>query len=495
MHVITNHFGATHQTHLCPNHLRQATPSKTIDLFASTEIIPQAGLPQKKPRHIDIDMNHKKFFIPLCAAVLLTACGGSDHNATPEPPPITPDPPPAPEPAPEPPPEPHRPLPTPVAQALTVMAGSADFADAHCKEGWKLPVLDQTMSWHTARFYALERIGDMNGSIYLLSDRGVEQCAEHYPDSTVHSMDGEGYLREFLPSRYPVTMAPTPGNRISGIFRQNDSTYALTLAVTNADRGYQLDDGYGMRFSFYRHHGPLLIHFPDGLAPYYVDYVSGLPVLPHDSDAARSAAYADPTPIPFAVIDGPPRQARFYAPHSLVSAGDGLHYFVDQGRVRTIDAQLYVRTLDLPSMTAGDVALDLDVDAKGQVHLVTESAPGVFAWHQLATGQRLDFSLPGYANPHISMAVRAGDAGAPTLMLGVRDDGVPEKWSRIYRVQAGQDQSQVQRFIGGDALPATAQDYLQNPTHFRLPNVRDVHFVDQTLWLSVGQALLAITVE
>lgn len=430
-----------------------------------------------------------RLFPLACLATLLAACGGGGDSPLPPEPPANPNPPPAQ-------PEPAKPLPKPVPNALTVMAGSADFSDRHCTPASLLPIAEKSIDWHAVRFYAVERIYHRAEQIYLLSDGGVSQCAGlAHPRSHVHRMDANGRVFEFIHGRMPEILAPLPENRLSGLFFNNGKIYATTIAKTNADQGYALHSGFGMPYADYSRNGPLLIAFTRSdrnplLISGFDHRMAGLP----DSESGN-------TFIPFDAIDGPPGQARFYAPHSLVTGGDGVQYFVDKGQVRSIDGHLHVRTLTLPSMAEGDVALDLDVDAQGQVHLISQNAAGAYAWHQLASGQRRDFRIEGYGLPHISMAVRAGAQGQ-TLALAVRDDALPEKWSSVYRVDwaaspagAATGSAQPRLLLGGAELPATAQDYLQAPSRYRLPNVRDVHFVGQTLWLSVAQAVLAMELE
>lgn len=99
------------------------------------------------------------------------------------------------------------------------------------------------------------------------------------------------------------------------------------------------------------------------------------------------------------------------------------------------------------------------------------------------------------ANPHVSMAVKA-DGQDAALMLAVRDDALEGKWSSVYRIDgAASSAASAVRVLGGEAIPAVADDYLQAPATYRLPNVRDIHFVGDALWLSVGQAALAIVLE
>ncbi|RMW98934.1 hypothetical protein EBQ26_06445 [Allofranklinella schreckenbergeri] len=210
-------------------------------------------------------------------------------------------------------------------------------------------------------------------------------------------------------------------------------------------------------------------------------------------------AFTEQDRVRLTVVDGPPDQARLHTPHGLVTGGDGLQYFVDNGQVRSLDAQWHVRTLNLPSLQPGDVALDLDVDAQGQVHLLAYNATSdLYGWHQLGVvgphGQRRDFAISGYGRPNVSMAVKNG-----VLLLAVRDDALEEKWSAIYRiawgVQEGQTLTQAKQVLGGAEIPAVPEDYLNAPVRYRLPNVRDIHFVGNALWISVAQAVLAIEID
>ncbi|RMX02802.1 hypothetical protein EBQ25_00830 [Allofranklinella schreckenbergeri] len=440
---------------------------------------------------------HSRFFATTALTALLAACGGGGDSPLPPEPPTNLNPPPAQ-------PEPAKPLPKPVPNALTVMAGSANFADKACANSPRVPLPEEPVGWNAVRFHSVERLYSSDGNLYFITDGGVEQCAQlPHPISLAHRMDANGLVHAFMLDRMPDTGNRYPSNRISGFFFQGREVYGITIGQTNADKGYALADGYGKRYFDYQLHGPLLLQFPrsaknplNPAPPLHYPRITGLP-----NSQNASPPLADDALIPFDAIDGPPGQARFYAPHSLVTGGDGVQYFVDKGQVRSIDGHLHVRTLTLPSMAEGDVALDLDVDAQGQVHLISQNAAGAYAWHQLASGQRRDFRIEGYGLPHISMAVRAGAQGQ-TLALAVRDDALPEKWSSVYRVDwaanpagAATGSAPPRLLLGGAELPATAQDYLQAPSRYRLPNVRDVHFVGQTLWLSVAQAVLAMELE
>lgn len=430
--------------------------------------------------------------IPLSLALLIAGCGGGGDDA------------PEPEPPPNPPiiaplPKPARPLPEPVKHALTVMAGSAELTGQPCiPTGWKnRPSRHQTIDWDAMRFHALERFYTFGGSVYFLEDPGAEYCFRlgSYVTWGVDRMDRVGLVYQFIERGLQLVDPEIHAakSRGSGLFWSPAGLYVLTVMDTNADRGYRFEPGYAASYRRYSYYGPSLYFYPWSRSPWE----------PNQWWAARwrnmPEGVGPDQPIVFDAVDGPISQARFYAPHSVVTGGDGLHYFVDKGRVRTIDGQLDVRTLHVASMAAGDVALDLDVDAQGRVHLVTQGPSGAYAWHQLHSGQRRDFRIEGYGNPHVSMAVKA-DGQDAALMLAVRDDALEGKWSSVYRIDgaassAANSVASAVRVLGGEAIPAVAADYLQAPATYRLPNVRDIHFVGDALWLSVGQAALAIVLE
>lgn len=304
-------------------------------------------------------------------------------------------------------------------------------------------------------------------------------------------MDGAGQLL-YITHRTALVDAIALYDRPSGLFLAEDGAYTLNVFDAHADNGYALQ-AETMSLRAYGLQGPALYRYAylDNQRPrvegFYAQRITATP----DGDPAST--------VPLAPIDGPREQAAFHTPHSLVTGGDGLQYFVDKGLVRTIDADLHVRTLTLPGLRAGELALDLDVDAQGQVHLVAHDAQsGVYSWHLLhgaQAGERRDFTLTGHGNPHVSMAVKDG-----VLWLAARDDALREKWSTIYRMAwADADangQLHVEARLGaGGQIPATTDDFLNHPAQYRLPNVRDIHFVGNALWISVAQAVLTMEVE
>lgn len=396
-------------------------------------------------------------------------------------------------------------LPTPVKDKLTLVLGSLKYMAYPClrdADGRSLSwgALDGSVpgmtpiGWSKARFHALERIYTIGDAFYFIQDAGVEQCLPPAPaGSEVFRMNSEGKISLHIPKRTADLAIPTYQyyDRPSGFFVRPDGVYTLNILSANADAAYELKISEWMSAADYHRQGPAFYRYrgPSESGVYFS----------HTRVTPAPKAFAEQDRVRLTVVDGPPDQARLHTPHGLVTGGDGLQYFVDNGQVRSLDAQWHMRTLNLPSLQPGDVALDLDVDAQGQVHLLAYNATSdLYSWHQLGVvgphGQRRDFSISGYGRPNVSMAVRNG-----VLLLAVRDDALKEKWSAIYRVawgaQEGQTLTQAKQVLGGAETPAVPEDYLNAPARYRLPNVRDIHFVGNDLWISVAQAVLAIEID
>lgn len=391
----------------------------------------------------------------LAAACLLAACGGGDGDGA------------------------NTPATQPKLEYLT---GTLDWRDTLCRND------DDALS--AARYHLIERIYVLQGQVFLL-DTYAPQSESHCdrPDSASFIRPiRDGQARRWLwggqLSVFPYHSYDRPGGLF---FDAQGIPHVLSHSLTTQDARYVVREAdYQISYIARRGPGVTRHRLHDGTyesGRLFDGRVAGIPL------DWRPAAHEQGFSQVMAVRDGQGNAARFYAPHSLETGGDGLHYFIDKGLLRSLDAQLNVRTLQgslVDPIQAAASAIDLAVDERGQVHVLAWQ-DGLLLWLNLMDGTAHRFALPaGYADPRLALAVHRGE-----LLLAVRErsDG-PAHWSSLYRVAPG---AAPQLLLGGEKLPQTPEDFMQHPSQYKLPNLRHLEVsADGVLYLSLTKAVVKL---
>ena len=185
--------------------------------------------------------------------------------------------------------------------------------------------------------------------------------------------------------------------------------------------------------------------------------------------------------------DGKGREARFTAPHDLEGDADGLLYLIDAGRIRTVDQKDWqVRTLDNTALGASGVFKTLDSDRMGRVHAIEQINSGRYVWHRLADKRRVPFTLP---QPPAGKTVETFAVIGDELLMAVRGMTAEagKNASTVYRVNASGQSVRV----SGQAQPAQADDWLNDPQKFAWPQVQHLEYgSDGHLYIALPQGVV-----
>ena len=187
--------------------------------------------------------------------------------------------------------------------------------------------------------------------------------------------------------------------------------------------------------------------------------------------------------------DGKGQAARFTAPHDLEGDADGLLYLIDVGRIRTVDQKDWqVHTLDNVALGATGVFKTLDSDRLGRVHAIEQIDSGRYVWHRLADKRRVAFTLP---NPPAGKTVETFTVIGDELLMAVRGMTAEagKNASTVYRVNAS---GQMLR-VSGQAQPAQADDWLNDPQKFAWPQVQHLEYgSDGHLYVALPQGVVRV---
>lgn len=211
-------------------------------------------------------------------------------------------------------------------------------------------------------------------------------------------------------------------------------------------------------------------------------YVPGLFSFRH-AHASYDDLVAGAPGQPPALADGQGHAARFVAPHDLERDAAGVMYVIDQGRIRTIDRQWQVRSLDHAALGITGTVKALDSDLAGHIHVLAQQAGGRYSWHRLKDGSRLDFSTREgvFTEPVTAESFAVTGEG---IVLAIR---LPSGASQLYRVSA---RGEV-RELTGQRRPATPQDFLERPSEYLLPAVQHLEYgPDKRLYIVLPQGVL-----
>ncbi len=96
---------------------------------------------------------------------------------------------------------------------------------------------------------------------------------------------------------------------------------------------------------------------------------------------------------PPALTDGQALAAGFVAPHDLEVDAQGRFYVIDEDRIRTIDADYKVATLDPVALGITGTVRALDADHQGRIHVIAQRNAASYSWHRLENGSTVDFGI------------------------------------------------------------------------------------------------------
>ena len=245
--------------------------------------------------------------------------------------------------------------------------------------------------------------------------------------------------------RYPSGVHRAPGNGALMV-----SGYAAAFS----DHDFRLDETEVARYSElggWGYYTPGLFRFNARHAD-YEDLIAGRPGQPPER------------------VDGSGQDAGFHAPHDLEVDASGTYYLIDQGLIRTVDAQATVRTLDSAALGITGSIRSLDADHKGQIHVLAQRGTASYTWHRLADGRKVEFSIPRPVMLESPAAVTftvVGDA----LVFSERPMNGDSAW--LYRVSAAGETKP----LAADAMP--------------LPQVQHLEYgVDGNLYVVLPQGVL-----
>ncbi|THT95545.1 hypothetical protein E9531_17050 [Lampropedia puyangensis] len=388
-------------------------------------------------------------------AVGITACGGGNDA------PIDPI-------------EPNPTKPSPLK--LELLTGASTVNLEQCEEPMNGPV-------ETARFNRLMRATVYQDAIYL-AETG-EGC-----ENTVYNQlwvrPGEigasrilqlsnGTVETTLELGGAVTTMgrPTAVRFPSGFARSAGSPTGVVLSYSaaNSDKDFTADMDWMQRYSEWNNQGWKM--FPPGLFNFRGDLPGS-----HDLVAGRTGE------LP-ALIDGSGLEAGFVAPHDLEVDVQGLFYLIDDGRIRTIDNDYNVKTLDSVALGITAKIKALDADHQGRIHALTKQAQGQYTWHRLADGSSVNFTVPSPVEGD-TLTAETFTIIDDAILISVRES-TPYSSSRIFHVSA---KGEVTAMTGTQTA-STEQDFLDNSAQYLLPAIQHIEYgVDGHLYLVLPQGVL-----
>ena len=410
------------------------------------------------------------------AACMLAGCGGSDSTPAPTPTPSpaptpTPTPTPTPSPTPSPTPNPEVPAASLKLELLTGRAMS-DFDDCKSVDG----------SFEQAQFSYLERIIVYKDAIYLTESGG--RCiknetttppltqAQTFPPKIRKITDGKVETALSLYNSFSGSHPPMV--RFPGGFHRDEKTgafFVLGYSATHIYRSYAMESDL---FNWYANAGAWE-YFVPGLFRYTEQGVT-------ENNLVAGMRGTPPSHWPPVMLDGKGTSVRFHVPHDLEADASGKLYLIDGRRIRTIDAEYEVKTLNLSDKKF----IALNADHAGNMHALEYKHEDEYVWHKLADGSEV--------------AIRTSNASAefiPRLTVAtftvVGDDIIfsyyvsRDKESKLFRVSS----KGVVTKLTGDERPEKPQDFLEHPEKYRLPPIQHLEYgVDGHLYIVLEQGVL-----
>ena len=411
------------------------------------------------------------------AACMLAGCGGSDSTPAPTPTPSpapTPTPTPTPSPTPSPTPNPEVPAASLKLELLTGRA-MADFNDCKSVDG----------SFEQAQFSYLERIIVYKDAIYLTESGG--RCiknetttppltqAQTFPPKIRKIADGK--VETALSLYKSFSGSHPPMARFPGGFHRDEKTgdfFVLGYSAMHSYRDYLMESDL---FNWYATTGAWE-YFVPGLFRYTDKGVT-------ENNLVAGMRGTPPSQWPPVMPDGKGTSARFYAPHDLEADASGKFYLIDggyKGKIRTIDAEYEVKTLDL----TGENFVALNADHAGNMHALKRRGARAYTWHKLADGSKVDFYYGGSAQfPTSPRDVEAFTVVGDDILFSTYRAG--GKSSQLFRVSS----KGVVTKLTGDEWPEKPQDFLEHPEKYRLPPIQHLEYgVDGHLYIVLEQGVL-----
>ena len=426
-------------------------------------------------------MNKKRHSLTMAAAFvaacMLAGCGGSDSTPAPTPTPSpapTPTPTPTPSPTPSPTPNPEVPAASLKLELLTGRAMS-DFNDCKSVDG----------SFEQAQFSYLERIVVYKDAIYLAESGG--KCikdelttppltqAQTFPTKIRKITDGK--VETALSLYKSFSGSHPPMARFPGGFHRDEKTgdfFVLGYTATHNYLSYVLFEDL---FNWYASTGAWE-YFVPGLFRYTDKGVT-------ENNLVAGMRGTPPGWQSSVMRDGKGTSARFYAPHDLEADASGNFYLIDGrtgGKIRTIDANYEVKTLDTPDGSF----VALDADHAGNMHALKRRWEMAYTWHKLADSSEVDFhygsDLHFPAGPlYVQFFTVMGD----DILFSAHRVG--SKSSQLFRVSS----KGVVTKLTGDEQPEKPQDFLEHPEKYSMPAIQHLEYgVDGHLYIVLEQGVL-----
>lgn len=385
----------------------------------------------------------------LLIALAMTGCGGSDPDQAAPPDLVAP----------------------PQSFKLELLTGMASIDLDHCES--------VNGAAASARFSRLLRATAYKDALYL-TETG-EGCTNvnfvapgfvpnNIPPAIRKLSDGVVETALQLNDYFTALSHPVMVRYPSGFFRSEDGIggFVLGYAAANSDWGFTLDSAEVARYTEQRgwdYYVPGLFKLTDVRAG-YDDLVAGTPGSPPAS------------------VDGKGHAAGFVAPHDLEKDVAGMFYVIDDGRIRTIDSDYQVKTLDHAALGITGRVKVLDSDHLGNIHALAQHEGANYTWHRFSDGSKLDFQTAIGSFGLISVetfAVIGND-----IVLGVRH---VDDFSRLYRVSSTGEVTE----LTGTRVPETPQDFLDQPSQYMLPPVQHIEYgPDGHLYIVLPQGVLIV---
>jgi hypothetical protein len=340
-----------------------------------------------------------------------------------------------------------------------------------------------------ARFSHLIRATVYKDTVYLAES--VEDCANV----------SYGFSNAFVPSNIRPSIRKLSGNTVetavalnsswndlisvmrppvmvrypSGFQRRKntDEPFVLGYAATTSEKGFVLDEGEVTRYTEqggWNYYVPGLFRFTQPNA-YREDLVAGLPGKPP------------------AYVDGTGLMAGFVAPHDLEMDAAGQFYLIDDGRIRTINEDYEVKTIDHVALGITGAVKALDSDHQGNIHALIQNSGPSYTWHRLADHSQVNFEIREIAQTEpISFETFTVVGNEIVLAVHYASSGdFSNRSSRLYRVSA----TGAVKELTGATVPATPQDFLDHPSQYLLPPVKHIKYgVDGHLYIVLPQGVL-----
>ena len=393
-------------------------------------------------------LNLKITSMALLSTLVMTACGGGEDGGAP----------------------------TVVPYKTEIFTGTLATNYEHC--------LYANGSLASARYGQIMRAIVRKDAIYIVDS--TENCknknlsfGEPYTYSDVRKIENNTvnfYLNNDGYTGLVSLGEPTNVAKYLGGFHKFDGEGGLALAYVSAssDKGFVVEDEQLFN-DFYNTDPwrPLNWHL----------YVPGLFAFAYVGDGLylRAGSHAVP-----AMADGQGEDARFYAPHDLEANAAGLLYLIDRKRLRTIDQDYRVKTLDLAALGISGTPKTLDADQAGVVHALAQTAAGAYTWHRLSDGRKVAFKLP---DAPTGETVETFTVVGDELLVAVRQAVAGSNASWLYRVDA---KGGVARLTSTEslALPGTAANTTKSYVFPRVQHLEQG--VDGYLYIVLEQGILRV---